>query len=317
MKSRVILYIYILVCTSLLSCKENSDLKESEKLDSITDFDPDLEKKLKYESDKDLKAIGIDSTITNKFLTKIANLQSELSSKLVKADSIKANALYEEYSKKLIENLTDFNFGSSDLLDNYANQDPKEIPLHWTKKIENLKKSNIELVYEGEGYHSFQFRHDYFYKTFKGKVSKDLNEFLYNMSEDDKVIFQSDAGILVPWKEIRVRILRWERFVKKYPESRYSNLSKELLGFYIKSYLLGMENTRTFESNTKEIYPEVIQDFNIFLKENKNTFSAEFLQDFLDFYTFAAKEYPTSKFSEALNTYVDGLLQETLNRHSH
>ena len=317
MKPRLIFYISLFTAAAFMGCKDKNSDEETQNLDTITDFDPDLERKLKYESEKGLKTIGVDSTITNNFLIKIENLQNELKAKLVKSDSLKGNDLYEEYSKKLIENLTDFNFGSSDLLDNYASQDPKDIPPHWTKKIENLKKFNIDLLYEGEGFYSFQFKYDYFYKTFKGKVTKDLEDFLYILSEDDKTPIQADAGIIVPWKELRIRILRWERFIKKHPESRYTNMGKELFGFYLKSYLLGMENTRTFEAGTKEIYPEVLQDFKIFLKENPNTFSSVFLQDFLDFYTFAAKEYPTTKFSEALNTYVDGILQETLNRHSH
>lgn len=317
MKPKSILYISLLVATTLFSCKKNTSDDLHQNLDTITENDPDLERKLKYESERGINAIGVDSSITNKFLFKITELQKELNQKLIKSDTLKANLLYEDYSKKLLDNLTDYNFGTSDLLDNYANYESKDIPEKWKIKIEKLKNHHIELVYEGEGFYSFQFKYDYFYNTFKGKVTKDLEQFLYNYAEDDKVLFQADAGIIVPWKEIRLRLLRWEKFIKKYPESRYTPMAKELLGFYLKSYVLGMENTRTFEENTKEIYPEVLQDFKFVLKENPNTFISEFVKDFIEFYTFAAKEYPTDKFNERLNIYVDGILQESLNSHTH
>lgn len=307
--------IYIVLIFCLFSCKQNNVNVDEQPEDTVTTVDPDLERKLQYESEKKYSIGVIDSTISNTYLLQIIAYQHELAFLLKDADSVKANGLYEDFSKKMISSLTDYNFSNSEILDNYVNYESADVPKEWQEKIEKLKKYDIELIYEGEGFHSFQYRHDYFYKTFKGKVTKDLEAFLYNYSEDDKNVFQMDAGIVVPWKDVRARVLRWEKYIKKYPESRYNVTAKEVFAYYLQSYLLGMDNTGTYELSTKEIYPEIQQEFLIFIKENPNTFSTEVVKDFLDFFEYAKKQYDHEAFSNQLNTHVNGILQESLNQH--
>lgn len=317
MKKKILIYSIPLIQLLYVGCKNISETgSENEESDTLTIVDEDLEKKILFENKKNKKTIFFpDSLSSDSYLTTIKNLENELDSLLQIKKGPEANLLYEDYSQKLIENLTSFNFANSEILDNYISYHPNEIPEDWKKSIENLKKLGIELVYEGEGFYSFQFKHDYFYKLFKGKVTSDLESFLQNYAEDDKVVFQVDAGIVVPWKDIRKRIIRWEKFIKNNPESRYNVIAKEVYAFYLSSYLLGMENTRTYETKTKEIYPDVKADFLEYVQEHPNTFGTEITKDFLDFFSYASTQYEGEVFNEQIQNHVKGILQESLNNH--
>ena len=318
MKSKFLQYIIPIVYTTLVSCNDKAptESNENQNTDTTIFVDKDLENKIFLDPRKEQKTIYFPDSVTDvNYLQNIKILEEELDSLLKIKKGLEANLIYEDYSQKLIENLTSYNFSRSDILDNYINYNPAEIPEEWKEKINSLKSLGIELIYEGEGYYSFQFKHNYFYTLFKGKVTSDLEEFLYNYSEDDKVVFQIDAGILVSWKDIRSRIIRWENFIINNPESRYNTTAKEVYAFYLSSYLLGMENTRTYEVSTKEIYPEVKIDFLEYIKQNPNTFGTEITKDFLDFFAYAAKNYSGEAFNEQIQNHVKGILQESLNSH--
>ncbi|UYW02340.1 hypothetical protein K5I29_05430 [Flavobacterium agricola] len=314
MKNKILLYALPVIQVLTLSCKKDLKMDTETQTDSVTFVDSDLERKIHLRNAKNKKAIFFpDSLNSDIYIQNILKLENELDSLLRKKSSLEANLLYEDYSQELIANLTSFNFTKSDILDNYVNYPPNEIPEEWKKQIEYLKTLGIELVYEGEGYYSFQFKHDYFYQLFKGKVTSDLETFLNNYAEDSKVVFQVDAGIVVPWKEIRKRILRWEKFIIDNPESRYNTTAKEVYAFYLSCYLLGMENTRTYEAKTREIYPEIKNDYLLFISGNPNSFSTELTKEYLEYFDYAAKNLNNDQFEQEIQQHVIDILQETLN----
>jgi hypothetical protein len=319
MKKKNYIYTLFIIPFFVVNCKNGTftDTNETD-IDTNSIVDHDLEQKIKYQNTRDKKSIFFpDSTSSETFLRNIITIEKELDSLLQIKNNLEANLLYEDYSAKLIENLTSYNFANSTILDNYINYHPNEIPEEWKKQINQLKNLGIELVYEGEGYYSFQFKNNYFYQLFKGKVTTDLESFLQNYAEDDKVVFQIDAGIVVPWKDIRKRIIRWENFIINNPESRYNTTAKEVYAFYLRSYLLGMDNTRTYEWETREIYPEIKADFIEYIQQNPNTFGTELTKEFLDFFNYASKNYTGEKFDEQIKNHVLGILQESLNHHQH
>lgn len=317
MKKKILLYSLPILQLLAVSCKKNIEpiLNEND-TDTLSIIDSDLENKILFENKKNKKAIYFpDSIASDTYIKTIKTLEKELDSLLRIKNGVQANLLYEDYSQKLIENLTSYNFASSHILDNYVNYQPNEIPEDWKNKISELKSLGIDLVYEGENYYSFQFKHDYFYNIFKGKVTSDLESFLQNYAEDDKVVFQVDAGIVVPWKDIRKRIIRWEKYIINNPESRYNTTAKEIYAFYLSCYLLGMENTKTYETKTKEIYPDVKNDFQEYIQQNPNTFGTEITKDFLEFFNYASKNYNGEAFNEQIQNHVKGILHEALNNH--
>jgi len=315
MKKHILLYALPIIQILTISCKNDLDATVADaSTDTTHVVDKDLEKKIKLQNAKNKKTIFFpDSLHSDTYIHNILALEKEIDSLLSTKSDLDANLLYDEYSQKLIENLTSFNFTKSEMLDQYVSYPPDEIPANWKEQIEQLKNQNIVLVYEGEGYYSFHFKHDYFYEMFKGKVTPDLEAFLANMAEDSKVVFQVDAGIVVPWMDIRKRVTRWENFVIKYPESHYNASAKEIYAFYLSCYLLGMENTRTYEIQTKEIYPEIKAEFIAYINTNSNSFSIEITKEFLAYFEYEAKNTEKEPFEKNIQTHVNGILQETLN----
>jgi len=61
------------------------------------------------------------------------------------------------------------------------------------------------------------------------------------------------------------RVLSWEKFITKYPDSNLIEKAKELYRGYQLDYLFGLDNTPTREYTDKTIYPENIAEFNRFM----------------------------------------------------
>lgn len=251
-------------------------------------------------------------------LKNIASLKLELEKELASANPDQANALYEKYSELLIKELTSLNYADQETLDQYVNYLDGQLPDSIIKKQALFKESKIEYWYEGEGMYSLQFFYNYFYEIFKDKVTPDLKEFLYIKSEEDKILFLNDSNITVPWKVIRSRVLTWDNFIKKYPLSRYNAMAKEIYAFYMSCYLIGTDNTLTFEYDTRKLYPEVKADFEELIAENPETWSAALTENFKNYYL---QVYPKVTDPEAffttMKTYVHSQLATNINDHEH
>lgn len=87
-------------------------------------------------------------------------------------------------------------------------------------------------------------------------------------SEENKETYSVDAGLVISFKDLGDRVVSWENFMNKYPNSKLMKSVKEDYKMYHLDYLIGEDNTPTYERATEEkyIYPENIQEFNRFLK---------------------------------------------------
>ncbi|NLY76204.1 MAG: hypothetical protein GX075_13050 [Firmicutes bacterium] len=103
---------------------------------------------------------------------------------------------------------------------------------------------------------------DFFYNKFSKYLSESLREFLDLRRRETAEGFTANGDLLISFKKIGERIINWEVYLDKYPDSPLKELADYHRQLYLGVFLFGMEDSRTFER--KRLKPElkaVYEDF--------------------------------------------------------
>ena len=264
MKIKSIFFIYLFLLIAILSC----DKKEDNAFDKKSKEVPENPIGIVNEDNK----AKIKNDCYKKFLTEREKVIENLKS----ASKIEANKIFIEYSKINKVILSEINEYEQKTLDRFYDEDENSK----NDKIKlSSKLKNHQLRYEemGEGYVNITTIPSFYNDMFKNYVTDDYKEYIRLISEENKVTYSADAGLVITFKELGDRIISWENFISKYPESKLVEEVKSFLKNYRLDYILGMDNTPTFErdfenqteTNKKILYinKENLEEFNRFLKE--------------------------------------------------
>ena len=182
----------------------------------------------------------------------------------------KANHLYDAYIEEnslLLNRITDQEIS---VLDDFYSEESKA-----RKKTDLLKQKlrKYDLIIEeiGEGMVLITTKPTFYYDLFHTHVSYDYKTFLQIQSEENKTLYQADAGLAISFHSLGKRIVLWENFMAKFPNSNLLPAVKENYKSYQLDYLLGLDNTPTLsymEGTERYIYPENLNEFEIFTKNN-------------------------------------------------
>ncbi|KAF2333323.1 hypothetical protein [Flavobacterium nitrogenifigens] len=240
----------------LSACKKNND----KPISSVN--------KTKSNTIKEQSAPTTENSNSESLLEQFSKNKNEVILKLKTLSNKEANALYEKYSEEntaLVQQIAEKEAG---VLDKFYNED--EANKKAVKLLgEKLSKHQLEFSEIGEGYVEIDPVHDFYYQIFKNYVTNDYKDYLYLISEESKSLYSADAGLVISFKDLGERIISWENFMTKYPDSNLIASVKEQYKNYQMDYLVGQDNTPTAERATDEnyIYPENIQEFNRFMKK--------------------------------------------------
>ncbi|MBB4800043.1 TolA-binding protein [Flavobacterium nitrogenifigens] len=209
--------------------------------------------------------------------------KDEIVLKLKSISAEQANALYEKYHEENGYLLHQIDEKEDYLLQNFYSEkdtDKKEIKLLNDK----LLKHQLQFDELGEGIVEITTKPDFYYSIFKNYVTPDYKEYLFMQSEENKETYSVDAGLVISFKDLGDRVVSWENFMNKYPNSKLMKSVKEDYKMYHLDYLIGEDNTPTYERATEEkyIYPENIQEFNRFLKKYPNSPTVPFIHTFME-----------------------------------
>ncbi|UWY30058.1 hypothetical protein N4T20_08955 [Flavobacterium sp. TR2] len=247
----------LLVFGILLSaCKKNDDK-------TISDIS-----KTKSDTIQTKSVTSTETGHSESLLEQFSKNKNEVVLKLKTLSNKEANALYEKYSEENSSLLQQIAEKESAVLDKFYHED--ETDKKAVKLLgEKLSKHQLEFWEIGEGYVEIEPLHDFYYTIFKDYVTSDYKEYLHLKSEENKTLYSADAGLVISFKDLGDRIISWENFMTKYPDSKLIVSVKEEYKNYQMDYLVGQDNTPTAERATDEkyIYPENIQEFNRFMKK--------------------------------------------------
>lgn len=146
-----------------------------------------------------------------------------------------------------------------------------------------LAQQGLEPIYIGEGYSELRTNPLYYYNIFESYVSNETKEFMKIWADHDDLI-TADAGLIVPLDLLYKRCLEWEKYLDKYPQSKYKEAVVSQYGMYI-GYILFCtdDNTRTFDYKTDEIDGAVLDDIKKLLVDYpEDTQTRTILKTYLD-----------------------------------
>ena len=202
-----------------------------------------------------------------------------------------ADKIYNDYlkiSQLIIENI---NTEHLDFLNNIYNEDSEYYftEKDWKTVNKFLNNYDLKIFDLAETEVRIMEVPNYYYNIFKDYVTDDYREYLEITYKENKESYYTDGSILVPYDKIADRLLTWENFLKKYPNSDLAEIANEKCNIYRRIYILGSDNAPTreggWENNELFYIPENnLKEFNRFIEKYPDSPTVELIKYYLENY---------------------------------
>ena len=202
-----------------------------------------------------------------------------------------ANEIYNDYlkiSQLIIENI---NTEHLDFLNNIYNKDSEYYftEKDWKTANKFLNNYDLEIFDLAETEVRIMEVPNYYYNIFKDYVTDDYREYLEITYKENDELYYTDGSILVSYDKIADRLLTWENFLKKYPNSDLAEIANEKCNIYRRIYILGSDNAPTreggWENNELFYIPENnLKEFNRFIEKYPDSPTVELIKFYLENY---------------------------------
>ncbi len=268
-----------ILSAAVVSCKKETAVSEGKQVnDSIT--------KTKSEEDQ-YKPIDTACSSANKtedYITSLQWYRTKIEKEMAANSPEQNDQVYEDYLKirgKYTECLMNLH---TDVLDKYVNyynyeKDQYNFPDNVKKIASELKKAGLEFREVGEGMTEIWTIPGYYSSLFKNKVTPDHEAYISQTDKESETNYAADAGLIISWEQLGDRLIFWESFMNKYPESKLIKTVKQDYNYYLSDYLLGMDNTPTYErepdKETGKLNDENRAEFNRIIKKYPNSNAAK------------------------------------------
>lgn len=121
----------------------------------------------------------------------------------------------------------------------------------------------------GEGDVFLYFNPIYMCKKFKDSLPEIILEYFKIESEDIKEGYEEDGGLIIPWDQLRIKIIRYDQYLNKLGNINCQyirNAAEEKVNDYLQVYLYGLNN-----SPLDEHIDEAMRSYERYLKENSDS----------------------------------------------
>lgn len=144
---------------------------------------------------------------------------------------------------------------------------------------EELKKNGFELDVT-EGYVYVALKPDFQKKYVYELLSPAMQTYFTQWTKEYEEGLSSDAGLIIEPKALAERIVFWEKFEQQNPDFQWKEDVKANQRNYAYILLNGMENTPTFDYETKQIDETYRIAYKFLAEENKNTRIGKLFQEY-------------------------------------
>ena len=202
-----------------------------------------------------------------------------------------ADKIYNEYletNQLILENI---NTEHLDFLNNIYNKDSEYYftEKDWKTVNKFLNNYDLKIFDLAETEVRIMEVPNYYYNIFKDYVTDDYREYLEITYKENEEPYFTDGSILVPYDKIVDRLLTWEDFLKKYPNSDLAEIANEKCNIYRRVYILGSDNAPTreggWENNELFYIPENnLKEFNRFMEKYPDSPTIELIKFYLENY---------------------------------
>ena len=250
----------------------------------------DVDTMLNEKIDKEFYLGGIEnrekgnlfSKESNDLLDEFKKNKEEVINKLKTLSKEEANEIYEEYSvdnDKILEKINEIDV---EMLDNafYKDEDIEKEKLDKQNKF--LDSYGLEVIQIEDGF-TLTEKKKFYYNLFKNFVTNDYREFLKLYSEDINYIEYSN--FFDKYVEIIAdRIVAWEKFLEKYPDSKLKGKAQNIYYTYRAGYIIRLTSSETKESLMNGKANEAVKEFNRFIKKYPNSPTSDIIKYYLENY---------------------------------
>lgn len=230
--------------------------------------------------------------------------KNEMLEKLKTLNKEEADELYEQYLESNNTILENLNIEHDKLLSGgiYNNEDTSENFTDEEWKIANkfLNKYDLELWYLARGTCIIKEVPDFYYKTFKDYVTDDYKEYLKITSKENEEHYVADSGLCITLEELGDRIVTWENFLEKYPNSKLNDKVNNICNSYRRDYILGVPGG-IYD------YRESAEEYNRFIKKYPDSPTTELLGYYLEEVNL---DEPENNDSENLSKMIDEYIEK-------
>ena len=232
--------------------------------------------------------------------------KNEMLEKLKTLNKEEADELYEQYlesNNTILENLNiEHDKFLSGGINSIHNKGTAENFTDEEMKIANkfLNKYDLELWYLARGSYIIREVPDFYYKTFKDYVTDDYKEYLKITSKENEEHYVADSGLCITLEELGDRIVTWENFLEKYPNSKLNDKVNNICNSYRKDYILGVPGG-IYD------YKESAEEYNRFIKKYPDSPTTELLGYYLEEVNL---DKPEDNDSEVLSRIVDEYIEK-------
>jgi len=192
-----------------------------------------------------------------------------------------ANNLYDRYVVENNKAISVMDSIEGRLLENFYTYftdetgNRKTPPDSIARKGKLLKSAGLELWEIGEGIVEIRTQPNFYLDIFKGRVTPDYREYIEIIAEEDNDLYSADAGIAISFEAVGRRVVSWENFIAKYPNSKLIEDAKNTYNGYQADYLFGQDNTPTMEDNSTKLYPENEKEIKNFISKYPDSFTTK------------------------------------------
>ena len=238
---------------------------------------------------------------SNDLLGEFKKNKEEVISKLKNSNKEKSNEIYEEYfvnNNKILEKINEIEaeiFSSEFYKDGNLEKDKLN------KQNKFLDSYGLEVIQIEDGFMLIE-KNKFYYNLFKNFVTDDYKEFLKLRSED--IDYFEDSNSFDKYLEIIAdKIVAWEKFLEKYPDSKLKRKAQNMSYTYRAGYIFRLTSSETRESLMNGKANDAVKEFNRFIKKYPNSPTSDIIKYYLENYK---EEDIDTLISKKLNKNYEG-----------
>ena len=269
----------------------------------------DVETLLNEKIDKEFYLGGIEnrekgnlfSKKSNDLLEEFKKNKEEVIKELKTSSKEEANEIYEKYSvdnDKILEKINEIEdemFSTEFYKDGNIEKDKLN------KQNKFLDSYGLEVIQIEDGFMLIE-KNKFYYNLFKNFVTDDYKEFLKLRSEDIDYLEYSNS--FDKYLEIIAdKIVAWEKFLEKYPDSKLKRKAQNMSYTYRAGYIFRLTSSETRESLMNGKANDAVKEFNRFIKKYPNSPTSDIIKYYLENYK---EEDIDTLISKKLNKNYEG-----------
>ena len=269
----------------------------------------DVETLLNEKIDKEFYLGGIEnrekgnlfSKKSNDLLEEFKKNKEEVIKELKTSSKEEANEIYEKYSvdnDKILEKINEIEdemFSTEFYKDGNIEKDKLN------KQNKFLDSYGLEVIQIEDGFMLIE-KNKFYYNLFKNFVTDDYKEFLKLRSEDIDY-FEYSNSFDKYLEIIADKIVAWEKFLEKYPDSKLKRKAQNMSYTYRAGYIFRLTSSETRESLMNGKANDAVKEFNRFIKKYPNSPTSDIIKYYLENYK---EEDIDTLISKKLNKNYEG-----------